>query len=64
MSISKKANAFIGKHATWVARFVVTFYIGIWFLGGLVLVDVLDPFLFIGLWMPVGFLGALICYRW
>ena len=63
MSVSKRMNKFVGMHARAVARTVILFYV-IWFVSGMYLVDVLDPYLFIGLWMPVGALGAFICYRW
>lgn len=63
MSLSKRINKFIGLHVVLVSRVLIAFYV-LWFASGMILVDILDPYLFIGLWMPVGALGAFICYRW
>ena len=35
-----------------------------WYLAGLVLVDIVHPLLFIGLWVPVGALFAWFAYKW
>jgi hypothetical protein len=63
MSFSKEMNKFIAKNVDnlkWVAILIMV----IWFVSGLVLVDVLDPYLFIGLWLPVGSIAAFFCYKW
>lgn len=56
-------NKFIATHVNglvWVAIIFMT----LWFVLGLMMVDVIDPYLFIGLWMPVGAIAALFCYKW
>jgi hypothetical protein len=64
MSVSKRFNAFVGRHNQAVGKVVVLFYIVFWFIGGVLLIDRLDPYLFIAIWMPLGALAAAICYKW
>ena len=58
----KEMNKFIATHK-WPCMGRHNF-VALWFVLGLMIVDVIDPYLFIGLWMPVGAVAALFCYKW
>lgn len=59
----KWLNEFIVKHATGLTIFLIVI-MTTWYLAGLVLVDIVHPLLFIGLWVPVGALFAWFAYKW
>lgn len=56
-------NKFVARNSDRL-KWLAVFLMAAWFLSGLALVDVLDPYLFIGLWMPVGSIAAFFCYKW
>lgn len=63
MSFSKEMNKWVAQHSR-LARRALTVAMVIWFVLGLVLVDKIDPLLFVGLWVPPGALVTFFCYRW
>lgn len=63
MSFRKELNKFVALHATGLVRALVVFMV-IWFATGLVAVDTIDPWLFIGLWLPIGAIVSMFCYKW
>ena len=63
MAFRKELNKFIALHSTGLVRAVVVFMI-VWFVSGLFLIDRIDPLLFIGLWLPVGAVVSMFCYKW
>ena len=59
----KWLNQFIVEHKTSLVILLAIIMSG-WFISGLVLVDILNPWLFIGLWTPVGALFSWFAFKW
>ena len=56
-------NEIIAKHL----QFFAFLYAGIliaWFISGLYFLDIIDPQLFIGIFIPIGLILSFIPYKW
>lgn len=56
-------NKWIAQHTNLLKRGLIA-AMTLWFVLGLILVDRIDPLLFVGLWVPPGALVTFFCYRW
>ncbi|MBI4122133.1 MAG: hypothetical protein HY461_02285 [Parcubacteria group bacterium] len=63
MGFRKEMNKFIAWHSKGIMRATVVFMV-VWFVSALLVVDSIDPYLFIGVWMPIGAIAALFCSKW
>lgn len=59
----ERLNKWIPKHEKGLVRFFVILMI-VWYVGGMILVDIMNPWLFLGLWVPVGALTAWFSFKW
>lgn len=54
---------FIADH-TKSLSYIVAIIIAIWYVTGLLVVDFINPVVYVAIWIPIGLIAAFFAYRW
>lgn len=59
----KDTNVFIAKHTQILTKIIITIIVT-WFLSGIILIDYINPGIFISLWIPIGIVIYFFAKKW
>ena len=59
----ERLNKWIPKHSKGLTLAYIVL-MTLWLIGGVLLVDIMNPWLFLGIWVPIGALSSWFAFKW